>query len=51
MKDDEEVFEITIQGKQYYTNNENNGKIYSILPDEDVGPVVGNFKNGKPIFT
>jgi len=50
-EEDEEVFEITIQGKQYYTNNENNGKIYSILPDEDVGPIVGNFKNGKPIFT
>ena len=49
--DDEEVFEITIKGKSYYTNNETNGKIYSILEDEDVGPVVGEFVGGKAQFT
>jgi len=49
--DDTEVFEITIQGKAYYTNNETNGKIYSILTDEDVGPVVGSFVNGRAKFT
>jgi len=48
--DDTEVFEITIRGKAYYTNNETNGKIYSILPDEDVGPVVGKFVNGSAKF-
>jgi hypothetical protein len=49
--DDEEVFEITIKGKSYYTNNETNGKIYSILEDEDVGPAIGQFVNGKAQFT
>jgi len=49
--DDEEVFEITIKGKSYYTNNETNGKIYSILEDEDVGPAVGQFVGGKAQFT
>jgi hypothetical protein len=48
---DEEVFEITIKGKSYYTNNETSGKIYSILEDEDVGPAVGQFVGGKAQFT
>ena len=48
--EEEEVTEITVSGKTYYTNNEKNGKIYSITDDEDVGPEVGYFKNGKPIF-
>lgn len=49
--DDTEVFEITIKGKAYYTNSETNGTIYSILEDEDVGPVVGQFVGGKAQFT
>ena len=49
-EDDTEVFEIMIKGKAYYTNNETSGNIYSILEDEDVGPVVGQFVNGKPKF-
>jgi len=49
--EDEEVFEISIKGKSYYTNNETNGKIYSILEDEDVGPVIGQFVSGKAQFT
>lgn len=48
---DEEVFEITIKGKSYYTNNETSGKIYSILEDEDVGPAIGQFVGGKAQFT
>jgi hypothetical protein len=49
-EEDTEVFEITIKGKAYYTNNETSGNIYSILDDEDVGPVVGQFVNGKAKF-
>jgi hypothetical protein len=50
-EDDTEVFEITIKGKAYYTNNETNGNIYKILDDEDVGPVVGKFVDGKAKFS
>ena len=50
IEDDTEVFEITVKGKAYYTNNETNGNIYKILEDEDVGPVVGKFVNGKAKF-
>lgn len=51
-EDEEEVYEITIEGKKYYTTDEKkkNGDILEILPDEDVGPVVGRFKNGKCHF-
>jgi len=48
--EEEGVFEIQISKKSYYTNNETNGKIYTILADEDVGPEVGVFQNGKPVF-
>jgi len=47
---DSEVFEIQIAGKSYYTTNEINGTIYSIDDNEEVGDVVGTFKDGKPIF-
>lgn len=51
-EDEEEVYEITIEGKKYYTTDEKkkNGDIFEILSDEDVGPVVGRFKNGKYHF-
>ncbi len=50
--EEEEVYEITISGKKYYTTDEKkkNGDIFEILPDEDVGPVIGRFKNGKCHF-
>ena len=50
-EDDTEVFEITIKGKAYYTNSETDGNIYTILEDEDVGPVVGKFVGGKAKFS
>ena len=50
-EEDTEVFEITIKGKAYYTNNETSGNIYAILEDEDVGPVVGKFVGGKAKFS
>ena len=51
-EDEEEVYEITISGKKYYTTDEKkkNGDIFEILPDEDVGSVIGRFKNGKCHF-
>lgn len=51
-EDEEEVYEITISGKKYYTTDEKkkNGDIFDILPDEDIGPVVGKFKDGKCNF-
>jgi len=51
VEDDTEVFEITIKGKAYYTNSETDGNIYTILEDEDVGPVVGKFVGGKAKFS
>jgi hypothetical protein len=47
---DEEVFEVTIKGKAYYTTNATNGIIYAIENDESVGDEIGVFENGKAIF-
>jgi len=44
------VFEIKINNKKYYTSNEIKGKIYIMEENEDVGPQVGVFRDGKPIF-
>ena len=44
------MFEIEINGKNYYTSNEQNGSIYGITEDEDVGEELGNFVKGKPVF-
>ena len=49
-EEEEGVFEIQIKKKSYYTNNEMNGIIYAIEANEDVGPEVGIFKDGKAIF-
>jgi len=48
--EEEEVFEIKIKGKAYYTTNEKSGKIYAIDENEDVGDEVGEFKEGKAVF-
>ena len=50
LEEDEEVFEITIKGKSYYTTNEKSGKIYAIDENEDVGDEIGEFKEGKAVF-
>jgi hypothetical protein len=49
-EDEGEVYEITIGKKSYYTTNGQNGKIYAIDKDEEVGDEVGVFVNGKPKF-
>jgi len=47
---EEEVEVVTISGKSYYTNDKQNGKIYKIDAEEDVGDEIGEFKNGKATF-
>ena len=49
-EEEEEVFAITISGKSYYTTNKENGKIYAIDADEEIGDEIGEFKKGKPTF-
>jgi hypothetical protein len=43
----EEVFGIEVDGKLYYTNDEKNGEVYEALDDDELGDVIGEFKNGK----
>jgi hypothetical protein len=46
----EEVYEVTIKGKSYYTSNEKNGTIYGLDENGDVSLEVGVYKAGKPTF-
>jgi FKBP-type peptidyl-prolyl cis-trans isomerase len=46
----EEVYEVTIKGKKYYTTNESNGTIYSIDVNGELDSEVGKFVNGAPVF-
>ena len=48
--EEEEVFEIEIDDILYFTNDDENGEIYKIDSDGNPGDVVGNFKDGEPIF-
>ena len=51
--EEEEVFVVELEGAddpQYYTNDEENGNIYKILPDDDIGEKVGEFQDGEPVF-
>jgi flagellar biosynthesis GTPase FlhF len=47
---EEEVFEVQIKGKRYYTTDITNGAIYEILENDDPGNEVGKFINGKAKF-
>jgi YHS domain-containing protein len=47
---EEEVFEVTIHGKKYYTSNETDGIIYSITDEGEIGDEVGNFVKGVAIM-
>ena len=48
-EEEEEVYEIEINGKKYYTNDitKKNGDVFAITSDDDIGGIVGKFKNGK----
>ena len=49
-EEEEEVYEVCIKGKTYYTSNEKSGVIYGIDSNGDVSLEVGVYKDGKPIF-
>ena len=48
--EDEEVYEVTINGKSYYTTNETSGAIYGLDENGDVSLEVGVYKACKPTF-
>jgi len=49
-EEEEELFEIEIDDTTYCTNNEENGFIYELTTDGDVGEKVGYLKEGEPFF-
>jgi tetrahydromethanopterin S-methyltransferase subunit B len=46
----DEVFEIEIDDVTYFATDEDNGVLYEMTSDGDVGKKVGIIKNGEPIF-
>jgi hypothetical protein len=48
--EEEEVFEIEIDNVTYYTENEENGNIYSVDENGDPGNKIGYLKDGEPFF-
>ena len=48
--EEEEVFEIEIDDVTYYTENEENGNIYSVDENGDPGNKIGYLKHGEPFF-
>jgi cobalamin biosynthesis protein CobT len=49
-EEDEEVFEVVLAGKTYYTNHLTHGTLYAVDKDGDPGDEVGKFVNGKAQF-
>jgi hypothetical protein len=49
-EEEEEVFEIEIDDIPYFVTDEENGILYEITSDGDIGKKVGIIKNGEPIF-
>ena len=49
-EEEEEVEDVTINGKEYYATNTINGDIYEKLKDDEIGDIVGYYKNKKPFF-
>jgi hypothetical protein len=49
-EEEEEFIEIDIDDVTYCTNNEENGFIYELTEDGDVGDKVGYLKDGEPFF-
>ena len=49
-EEEEELFEIEIDDVTYCTNNEENGFIYELTSDGEVGNKVGYLKEGEPFF-
>jgi thiol-disulfide isomerase/thioredoxin len=49
-EEEEEFIEIDIDDVTYCTNNEENGFIYELTEDGDVGDKIGYLKDGEPFF-
>jgi hypothetical protein len=49
-EEEEEVFEIEIDDTTYYATSEENGILYEVTKDGEVGKKVGIIKDGEPIF-
>ena len=49
-EEEEEVFEIEIDDITYFATDEENGILYEMTKDGDVGKKVGMIKDGEPIF-
>jgi hypothetical protein len=47
---EEEVFEIEIDDITYFATDEENGILYEMTKDGDIGKKVGIIKDGEPIF-
>jgi hypothetical protein len=50
VEDEEELIEIEIDGVTYCTENDDNGFIYELDNDGNVGETVGYLKDGEPFF-
>ena len=50
-EEEEEVFEIEIDDVTYYATSEENGILYEVDSDGEVGKKVGIIKDGEPIFS
>jgi hypothetical protein len=50
-EEEEEVFEIEIDDITYFATDEENGILYAMTKDGDVGEKVGIIKEGEPIFS
>jgi hypothetical protein len=44
------VYEIEVNGVRYYTTSEQDGIVYAVLDDDDVGDEIGNFIKGKLVL-
>jgi len=49
-EEEEELYEVVIGKTSYYVVNEENGPIYEITADQEVGEEVGQYVNRKPVF-
>ena len=49
-EEEEELYEVVIGKTSYYVANEENGPIYEITADQEVGEEVGQYVNRKPVF-
>ena len=44
------VYEIEVNGVRYYTTSEQDGIVYAVLEDDDVGDEIGKFIKGKLVI-